>query len=262
MTDWQQFYQAVKDPSWPECDTEDEYKFLPQRIRDECETLHGYTPGSFKLRSPPALLQPIALVPSDLFSLALQEVSTINWRQPPQYEWVRELMALEMHTADKNIAFTNNIWPVFLRASKKSFENSKLPWEHYYQGGESEDLPDSKNKFPAIYRLLEWARETVSGIDTGNVYLNCMSPGGEIHLHCDNGIYFKTYARYHIPLITNDKVSFSGANNYHEYMSAGYMYRLNNLIPHQVQNHGSSDRIHIIIDILLDQPNQIFNNVQ
>lgn len=35
-------YQAVKDQSWPECDSIDEFLTLPQRIQDECNVLHHF----------------------------------------------------------------------------------------------------------------------------------------------------------------------------------------------------------------------------
>jgi hypothetical protein len=36
------YYQAVKDQSWPECDTIEEFATLPQWIQDECNQLHKF----------------------------------------------------------------------------------------------------------------------------------------------------------------------------------------------------------------------------
>jgi hypothetical protein len=36
------FYSNVKDPSWPECNTIEEFDQLPQRIIDECLTIHNF----------------------------------------------------------------------------------------------------------------------------------------------------------------------------------------------------------------------------
>ena len=52
MTPWQEFYQTVKDPSWPDCETEDEFDKLPTMIQQECLD-HGYRPGQY--RRQPAL---------------------------------------------------------------------------------------------------------------------------------------------------------------------------------------------------------------
>ena len=36
------FYNNVKDTSWPDCDSEDEFLRLPKNIINECVTIHGY----------------------------------------------------------------------------------------------------------------------------------------------------------------------------------------------------------------------------
>ena len=51
MSTWKEFYQAVRDPSWPDCDQEEHYSQLPRHIQQECETVHGYRPGSFRKSS-------------------------------------------------------------------------------------------------------------------------------------------------------------------------------------------------------------------
>ena len=35
-------YQDVKDPSWPECNTAEDFKLLPDWIQNECITVHGF----------------------------------------------------------------------------------------------------------------------------------------------------------------------------------------------------------------------------
>lgn len=40
---WQQFYTKVKDTSWPDCPTEDDFQHLPPHIQQECLE-HGYQP--------------------------------------------------------------------------------------------------------------------------------------------------------------------------------------------------------------------------
>lgn len=45
-TAWLSFYEQVKDPSWPDCDTEEEFIKLPEHIQNECITQFGYRPKS------------------------------------------------------------------------------------------------------------------------------------------------------------------------------------------------------------------------
>lgn len=47
MTTWQEFYSAVRDPSWPDCDDELEFDSLPLTIQEECKNKFGYVPGAF-----------------------------------------------------------------------------------------------------------------------------------------------------------------------------------------------------------------------
>jgi MoaA/NifB/PqqE/SkfB family radical SAM enzyme len=47
MSTWQEFYSEIRDPSWPECDLESDFKQLPEHIQRECTEVFGYVPGSF-----------------------------------------------------------------------------------------------------------------------------------------------------------------------------------------------------------------------
>jgi organic radical activating enzyme len=41
---WQNSYNAIKDESWPTCNTIDEWVNLPEHIQTECKNLHGLSP--------------------------------------------------------------------------------------------------------------------------------------------------------------------------------------------------------------------------
>jgi len=48
MSTWKEFYQNIKDPSWPECDREQDFDQLPDHIQKECKQTFGYTPRHFE----------------------------------------------------------------------------------------------------------------------------------------------------------------------------------------------------------------------
>lgn len=48
MTTWNEFYNEIKDPAWPQCDQEENFSLLPQFIQEECVNVFGYAPGAFK----------------------------------------------------------------------------------------------------------------------------------------------------------------------------------------------------------------------
>lgn len=47
MSAWQEFYQQIRDSSWPDCEHEQDFDQLPKHIQDECINQFGYTPGQF-----------------------------------------------------------------------------------------------------------------------------------------------------------------------------------------------------------------------
>jgi hypothetical protein len=51
MSTWSEFYNEIKDPTWPECDSESQFESLPDYIQQECIKVFGYTPGQFKKTS-------------------------------------------------------------------------------------------------------------------------------------------------------------------------------------------------------------------
>ena len=51
MPTWQEFYDQIRDPTWPNCHTEADFESLPQAIKQECIDVFGYQPGQFQKSS-------------------------------------------------------------------------------------------------------------------------------------------------------------------------------------------------------------------
>jgi len=51
MSTWQEFYNEIRDPSWPDCPSEDNFLQLPDHIQKECQEVFGYQPGQFRKTS-------------------------------------------------------------------------------------------------------------------------------------------------------------------------------------------------------------------
>jgi hypothetical protein len=51
MTTWAEFYSQIRDPAWPNCDTESDFDSLPEHIQTECQQVFGYVPGAFARQS-------------------------------------------------------------------------------------------------------------------------------------------------------------------------------------------------------------------
>jgi hypothetical protein len=86
------------------------------------------------------------------------------------------------------------------------------------------------------------------------VMLARMAPGGVIHPHRDGNPAAKWPHKIHVPLLTNDKVTFfvdEAAFHFPE----GEAVEVNNMGVHAVKNDGVTDRIHLIFEYYdLDQP--------
>jgi hypothetical protein len=67
--------------------------------------------------------------------------------------------------------------------------------------------------------------------------------------HIDRGHHLETCDRIHLPIITDDKVSFIINETVYP-MPAGTLARINNNIEHSVLNKSENDRVHLVMDFI------------
>lgn len=86
------------------------------------------------------------------------------------------------------------------------------------------------------------------------VMLARMAPGGVIKPHRDANPAAKWPHKVHVPLLTNDQVTFFiDGTGYH--LPEGEAVEVSNMALHAVHNDGDTDRIHLIFEYYdLDQP--------
>jgi hypothetical protein len=76
-----------------------------------------------------------------------------------------------------------------------------------------------------------------------------LTPGSLIHEHSDNDLMAESgVARIHVPITTNPGVSFI-LNGTPVAMAPGEAWYLRLADPHSVRNEGSSDRVHLVLDV-------------
>ena len=86
------------------------------------------------------------------------------------------------------------------------------------------------------------------------VMLARMAPGGVIHPHRDENPAAKWPHKIHVPLQTNDDVTFY-VDGVGYRLAEGEAVEVNNMGVHAVDNRGATDRIHLIFEYYdLDQP--------
>jgi hypothetical protein len=95
-----------------------------------------------------------------------------------------------------------------------------------------------------------YIREVVSAFrcPVRSVRLMRLTPGSMIKEHVDTDLSFEDgMVRLHIPVVTNDAIDFR-LNGTRVVMEAGSCWYLRLSDPHNVANHGSEDRVHLVID--------------
>lgn len=79
-----------------------------------------------------------------------------------------------------------------------------------------------------------------------------LRPGSVIKTHTDPETAFEDgYARIHVPIQTNEDLYFY-LNDERVIMNPGECWYCRFADPHRVENHGQTDRIHIVIDALVN----------
>ena len=79
-----------------------------------------------------------------------------------------------------------------------------------------------------------------------------LGPGGRIKEHTDHDLDAESgTARLHIPIVTNDDVKFI-LNGTRIVMNEGECWYLRLCDPHSVENNGRSDRVHLVIDAVVN----------
>lgn len=80
-----------------------------------------------------------------------------------------------------------------------------------------------------------------------------LAPGAVIKEHTDDFLDIEDGAvRLHVPVVTNDAVDFR-LNRIRVAMAPGTVWYLRLSDPHSIANRGASDRVHLLIDVLLDK---------
>jgi hypothetical protein len=84
------------------------------------------------------------------------------------------------------------------------------------------------------------------------VRLMRLAPGSVIKEHHDHDLSFEQgMVRIHIPVVTNEGVDFR-LNGARVAMPAGSSWYLRLSDPHSVANRGASDRVHLVIDAVVN----------
>lgn len=148
-----------------------------------------------------------------------------------------------------NTARQNEVYPE--RRNPHLYTNTYVVQDHpldWTFGTKSNPVVKDNNVLNSIFEIVSGLENKVVG-KAARILLIKLEAGKNVTEHVDSGDYLSTVRRYHIPLITNDKVFYT-VNSETINMKKGECWEINNLKPHSVLNDSNEDRVHLLIDIL------------
>ena len=105
---------------------------------------------------------------------------------------------------------------------------------------------------PVLFSLVEPIIKMLEKLHKGKVgkALFIRLPAGKVvDAHHDIGEYLNVVRRTHIAITTNDEVGFT-IDGETKLLKVGEVWEINNNKLHAVHNNGSTDRVHLLIDVL------------
>ncbi len=160
------------------------------------------------------------------------------------------------HSIATELASYSSGWKAHFNTSHYQGEWTVLPLRT--PGGKDHIVPDLMGEqsyadtahmqyFPSVGSLLRSFGCPVQSVR----FLN-LKAGAHIKPHRDYELAFEIgEARLHFPIITNPDVTFSVEDNCLN-MQPGECWYINANLTHQVSNNGSTDRVHLVIDCVVN----------
>ena len=118
------------------------------------------------------------------------------------------------------------------------------PGSAYQANKMTDDVLLLELSYPIINYL-----ENIHNGRVGKAVFIKLPPLKNVDKHKDVGSYLESVRRNHIPIATNNKVSFI-IDGERQFMDIGEVWEVNNNKTHQVWNDGETDRIHFLVDIV------------
>jgi hypothetical protein len=145
-----------------------------------------------------------------------------------------------------NITHYKGDWSVIALRSQGGEEGNIFSVHHSSAHTQYKDTP-LLSECPSIKEALDKLQ-----CEKTMVRLMKLNAGAVIKQHKDHDMYFEAgEARFHIPVQTNDKVEFY-LEEERIPMKEGECWYLNLNIDHRVNNFGITDRIHLVVDCLVN----------
>lgn len=137
--------------------------------------------------------------------------------------------------------------PMFPTSSTGLYDSILLRHSSEYTTSTIRNMPLFDKFALALEPIIEFIKQYYV-VDEYAAFLARLQAGGQIAKHVDRGEFLETVYRLHIPLKTNTQALYLV-----DYgvvcMKVGTMYEIDNQRNHGVTNGGTTDRIHLIVNV-------------
>lgn len=124
--------------------------------------------------------------------------------------------------------------------------------KNYYYGNITQSYPTEN--YERLPLLTSWAEEFAKR-HKGSlswIFISIIEPKGRVYAHSDAGLYFGPRDRYHLILQSTGSGMYSGGQT--AIYDEGEVWLFNNKVPHTAFNESTEERVHVLIDILPNNP--------
>jgi aspartyl/asparaginyl beta-hydroxylase (cupin superfamily) len=132
-------------------------------------------------------------------------------------------------------------------------QNFPLGWSPGYEINVEKKYVKEEH-YLEVKHIIDSLLSTHPGLVARVMYIKLPSKKNVPH-HRDSGWYLSNVRRFHIPILTNDEVSYT-VNDELKFMKVGECWEINNTAYHSVFNDGDTDRVHLVVDII---PKEVLN---
>lgn len=164
-----------------------------------------------------------------------------------------------------------NIAPVAHSLARQPGLWNQDPTRTSFQGSPHKQVEDILLRFgnPNLQDLQAWDRPAMAkvtgakalamavmyamgGVQLGRVVITKLAPGGKVDPHPDEGPYAEFYTRYHVVLQGLPGSMFHCGDEAVQ-MQTGELWWFDSRTEHWVANNSREDRIHMIVDVRIDE---------
>jgi hypothetical protein len=165
----------------------------------------------------------------------------------------RYIKTFEVKDIADTVASFSNEW--FIDTSRQDNGISQRETFVFWIADTKDRVLTIKNEFHKvtnqIFPIIDSLEKRANGV-VARALLAKLEANSQVYPHKDSGRIFESGRRFHVPIITNNQ-SYITVNDVQLHMMQGECWEINNCAKHSAKNLGQTDRVHLIVDVILKE---------